>query len=140
MGETARARAWFATRMRGAPTMLSLLPQIADRIFNRPAPAGTPFPYVRMDVASPGTDLIVVGGARVGASPLLRVYVVTDKESTGSIEPIANRIDALFHAASGTVTNGVIWSSVRERGFDLPDTSTVPNISRLGGEYRVLVS
>src|ERR1044072_9661487 len=102
MGETARARAWFATRMRGAPTMLSLLPQIADRIFNRPAPAGTPFPYVRMDVASPGTDLIVVGGARVWASPLLRVYVVTGKESTGSIGPLGKRMGAPFRAASGS--------------------------------------
>lgn len=140
MAETARARAFYAGTMKNDPAMQGFIPLIAKRVFNRPAPQGTPYPYVRMDIASPGNDLIVLGGIRVWSSPLIRIYVVTDDETTGNIEPIADRIDALFHNASGTVTRGVIWSSIRERGFDLPDTSVVPNISRLGGEYRTLVS
>lgn len=140
MAETARGRAFIATTIKNDPTVQGILPQIADRIFDRPAPSATPYPYVRMDILSPGSDLIVLGGARVWANPLFLVYVATDKQSTGSIEPLVNRIDALLHRASGTVTNGVIWSVIRERAFDMPDASTVPNVSRLGGEYRMLVS
>ena len=140
MAETARGRAFIARALKDDPTMQSLLPQIGDRIFYGPAPQGTAYPLVRMEILSPGGDLIVLGGARVWASPLFLVYAAVNKPSTGSIEPIADRIDALLHNASGVVTNGVVWSVLRERPFDLPDTSAVPGISRLGGEYRMLVS
>lgn len=140
MAETARARAFVATTLKNDPAMQALMPSIAGRVFDRPAPQGTPYPLVRMEILSGGNDLIVLGGVRAWASPLILVYVATDKPTTGAIEPIADRMDALLHAASGQVTNGVIWSCIRERGFDNPDTSTVPNVSRLGGEYRVLVS
>jgi hypothetical protein len=140
MAETARGRAFIATMIKNDPTVQGILPDIANRIFDRPAPQGQAYPYVRMDVLSAGSDLIVLGGARVWASPLILVYVATNKQSTGAIEPLADRIDALLHRASGTVTSGVIWSVIRERGFDTPDASVVPNVSRLGGEYRMLVS
>ncbi len=140
MAETARARAFVATTLKNDAALQALLPSIANRVFDRPAPQGTPYPLIRMEILSGGNDLIVLGGARVWASPLILVYVATDKPTTGAIEPIADQMDALLHDASGTVTRGVIWSCIRERGFDSPDTSTVPNVSRLGGEYRILVS
>lgn len=139
MAETARARAWIATKLKNDATMLALVPTIASKVFDRPAPAGTPYPIVRMEVMSGGNDLVSFED-RVWASPLILVYAATDKQSTGDIEPIANRIDALLENAGGAVTNGYIWECIRERAFDMPDTSVVPSVSRLGGEYRVYVS
>lgn len=140
MAETARARAFIATLLKGDDDLKALAPGIEDRIFDRPAPAKTPFPLVRMEVRSPGEDYLLLGGARGWANPLILVYVVTDKPSSGSIEPLADRIDALLHRASGAVADGVIWECTRERPFDLPDASTSPAASRLGGEYRFKVS
>lgn len=140
MAETARARAFIATTLKNDATLLGLFPQVAARIFDRPAPQGTAYPLIRMEILSGGNDLIVLGGARVWSSPLILVYVATDKPSTGAIEEIADRMDTLLHRAGGTVTRGVIWDCIRERPFDGPDTSTVPSVSRLGGEYRIKVT
>lgn len=140
MAETARARAFIATLLKGDATFKALSPGIEDRIFDRPAPAGTAYPLVRMEVRSTGEDYLLIGGVRGWARPLILVYVVTDKPSSGSIEPLADRLDALLHRASGTAGGGVIWECTRERPFDLPDASTSPAASRLGGEYRFTIS
>lgn len=140
MAETARARAWIATRLKADAAFKALSPGIEGRIFDRPAPPGTAYPLVRMEVRSPGEDYLLLGGERAWSEPLILVYVATDKPSTGAIEPLADRIDALLHLASGAVTGGMVWQCVRERPFDLPDSSTNPAGSRLGGEYRFLVS
>lgn len=137
--ETARALAWIATKLKTDPTLLSLVPSIASRVYDRAAPQGTPYPLVRMDILSGGNDEEVFEG-RVWSTPLVLVYAATDQQTTGAIEPIANRIDTLLESASGTVTNGVIAICIRERGFQIPDATVVPNVSRLGGEYRVYVS
>lgn len=146
MAETARARAFIASTLKGDATFKALSSGIENRIFDRPAPAGTAYPLVRLELRSPGEDLMVIGAQRIWSSPLILVYVATDKPSTGSIELLADRLDALLHRASGTLaaTSGAgaasIWTCIRERPFDLPDSSVSPAVSRLGGEYRVTVA
>ena len=140
MAEIARARAFIVSALKNDPAMQALVPNIAGQIVDRPAPQGTPYPIIRMEILSGGNDFIVLGGARVWTSPLILIYATTDKPSTDAIEPIADRMDALLHNASGTVTRGVIWQCQRERSFGIPDTSAVPSLGRLGGEYRFRVS
>lgn len=146
MSETARGRAFLATRIKTDPTVLALLPDVANRVFSLPAPSGTPYPYLRMEILSGGSDVITLPLSRYWSNPLFLVYWVTDKQSTTTIEPLADRTDALLNGASGAVaavpngTGGLVWSTWRERPFDMPDTSVVPGVSRLGGEYRMLVS
>lgn len=146
MAETARARAWIATTLKADATLLALADGIEDRIFDRPAPPRTPYPLIRMEVRSPGEDYLLVGGGRGFSQPLILVYAATDKPSTSTIELIADRIDALLHLASGSIAAtgaagaATIFQVVRERPFDLPDSSTTPAVGRLGGEYRFLVS
>lgn len=146
MAETARARAWIATTLKNDATLQGLADGIEDRIFDRPAPAKTPYPLIRMELRSPGEDFLLLGGEIGWAEPLVLVYAVTDKPSTATIEPLADRIHALLHKASGTTeandlaAAATVWQCVRERPFDLPDSSVNPAASRLGGEYRFLVS
>lgn len=140
MAETARARAWITITLKNDPVMQSLVPTIATQgVFDRPASAGTRYPLVRMEVLSGGNDLYVLGNARIWSAPTILVYAAIDKPSTGSIEPIDDRIDELLNGG-GTVNGGIVWWCRRLRPFDLPDTSVVPSISRLGGEYRIQVS
>jgi hypothetical protein len=137
MSETARARAWIYTRLANDPTMQGL---VGQRVYHGVAPAGTQFPYVVFQLLSPGNDLLVVGGARVWAEPLYLVKAVVKGTSTGQIEPVADRIDALLHAQSGTVTNGVIWAATRERPHEQPELTDGVMYQNLGGEYRLLAS
>jgi hypothetical protein len=146
MAETARARAFIATTLKGDATFKALAAGIENRIYDRGAPSGAAYPLVRMEILGPGNDLMVVGAQRVWSSPLILVYVTTNAPSTGSIELLADRMDALLHRASGTLAAtgaagaASIWTCIRERPFDLPDDSVSPAVSRLGGEYRVTVT
>jgi len=137
MSETARVRAWIYTTLTTDPTLQGL---IATRAFYAVAPAGSQFPYVIFQMISPGNDLIALGAARIWANPLFRVKAVTKGGSTGAIEPIDNRIDALLHAKSGQVTNGVIWECVRERPYEQPEITDGTLYQNLGGDYRIKAS
>ncbi len=104
------------------------------------APAGTTFPYVIVQLLSGGNDLMGVGPYRIWADMLWLIKAVTKGSSTGPLEPIVNRIDVLLHAASGTVTGGVIHTCIRERPFELPTVENGVNYVQLGAEYRIKAS
>lgn len=141
MAESARARAWIWSLLANDATLSPLIGAgSAARIYHGVAPAGAALPYVIMQQLSAGNDLYVVGMARIWTDPLYLVKAVCKGSSTGPIEPIANRIDALLHKGSGTVTNGVIWTCKRERGHELPEVSDGVQYQNLGGEYRVTVT
>jgi hypothetical protein len=137
LAESARARAWIYTTLANDATLQA---RIGQRVYHGVAPAGTPFPYVVFQMLSGGNDLMVLGGARVWADPLYLIKAVDKGSSTGNIEPVADRIDALLHAKSGTVTNGVIWSAIRERPHEQPELTDGVMYQNLGGEYRLLAS
>lgn len=141
MAETARSRAFIWGLLSSDPTLNPLIGAgQAARVYNGVAPAGTNPPYVIMQLLSGGTDLMAVGAIRIWSDALWLIKVVVKGTSSGPIEPIVNRIDALLHAASGTVTNGVIWECVRERPFELPTVEDGVSYLQLGGEYRIKAS
>lgn len=141
MAETARTRAWIWGLLANDATLNALIGAgSAARIYNGVAPAQTTFPYVVMQLLSGGNDLLGLGGVRIWADALWLIKAVTRGTSSGPVEPVANRIDALLHAASGTVTNGVIWVCVRERPFELSTIEDGVNYLQLGGEYRIKAS
>jgi hypothetical protein len=135
VAETARTRAWIWGLLANDATLSPLIGAgSAARIYNGVAPAGTSYPYVVMQLLSGGNDLMAVGAIRIWADALWLIKAVTRGTSSGPLEPIVNRIDALLHAASGTVTNGVIWECVRERPFELPTVEDGVSYLQLGGE------
>jgi hypothetical protein len=137
VAETARTRSWVYQLLTGDAT---LAPLVGTRVYNGIAPAGATFPYVVMQLLSGGNDLMGVGPTRIWADMLWLIKAVTKGSSTGPLEPIANRIDALLHAASGTVSGGVVHICVRERPFELPTVENGVSYVQLGAEYRVKVS
>jgi hypothetical protein len=137
MAETARARAWFYTVLTGDGQVTALM---GTRLYNGVAPAGdVAYPYGVMQLLSGGNDFILVGGARLWADMLWLVKFVAKGTSTGPLEPLANRADALLHAKSGTVANGVIVECRRERPFELPVYEGGQAYVQLGAEWRVKV-
>jgi hypothetical protein len=141
VAETARTRAFIWGLLANDATLNPLIGAgSAARIFNGVAPAGTSYPYVVMQLLSGGNDLMAVGAIRVWADMLWLIKVITRGTSTGGIEPIVNRIDALLHAKSGTVTNGVIHECVRERPFELPTVEDGVAFVQLGAEWRIKAS
>lgn len=146
MAETARARAWIFTTLANDPTLTPLIGAGQDaRVYHGIAKPGAAFPYVVFQLLSPGNDLLALGGIRIWADMLWLVKVITKSKSedipkTGSIEPIVDRIDALLHAKSGTVTSGVIWECVRERPFELPTVENGVGYVQMGAEWRIKAS
>lgn len=145
MAETARVRSWLYQTITTDATLLALTPTIGDRLYNGVAPAEAAYPFGVFQLLSGGNDLLGVGAVRIWADTLWLIKVVQKSKNgsvpaTGSIEPIVNRIDALLHAQSGTVTNGVIWECVRERPFELPTVENGVGYVQLGAEWRIKAS
>ena len=134
--ETDRALAFAIVRLKADSAMQAL---IADRVFNAPAPAGTQYPYVVLDVLSDGTDLRIVGGFRIWTDPLLIIKAVTKGNQPGQLRPIAKRIDQLLDRQSGTITDGVIVDIHRERGHLRREVTDGTLYLNMGGEYRYKV-
>ena len=137
MAETARTRSWLYQTLTADPTIAA---GIGTRFFNGVAPASTQYPFCVAQLLSGGNDLMVLGGYRVWADMLWLVKFITKGSSTGPLEPLADRADQVLHAASGSVTNGVIWECIRERPFELPTVENGVNYVQIGGEYRIKVS
>lgn len=141
MAETARARSWVVSVLKDDTTLAPLIGGgSAARIYNGVAPAAASYPFVVMQLLSGGTDLMAVGAIRIWADMLWLIKAVTKGSSTGPLEPIVDRIDALLHAASGTVSGGIIWSCVRERPFELPTVENGVNFVQQGAEWRIRAS
>lgn len=133
-------RSWLYQTFAGDSTLAPLIGGAAPRIYNGVAPAGSQYPFVVLQLLSGGNDLMALGAIRIWADMLWLIKAVTKGASTGPLEPIANRIDQLLHAASGTVTSGVIWECVRERPFELPTVENGVSYQQIGGEYRIKAS
>jgi hypothetical protein len=69
------------------------------------------------------------------------IKVVGDTASYGDIEAAANRMHALLHGKTGTVTRGVVISCVREMPirYTERDTQNGKTYKHLGGTYRIQV-
>lgn len=140
MAETARTRSWLYQTFANDATLQALTPTIGTRIYLATAPVDAAYPFCTMQMLSGGNDLMGVGAVRIWANMLWLIKVITKGTSTGAIEPIVNRIDALLHAKSGTVTNGVIHECVRERPFELPTVENGVAYVQLGAEWRIKAS
>lgn len=136
MAETARARSWLYQTLTNDAQLSAA---IGTRVYNGVAPPGVQYPFGVLQLLSGGNDYLGLGGIRFWADMLWLIKFVTRGTSTGPLEPLADRADALLHAKSGTVTNGVIWECVRERPFELPTVENGVSFVQLGGEWRIKV-
>lgn len=135
--ETAIVAKWLYTTLSGDATLMSLAP---GGVFDVIAPKGTAYPFVQFQFQA-GTDLMVIGGYRVLVNSVWMVAVIAQTEELGDVFPAGDRIDALLHRQSGTVTGeGLILSCVRERPVNPPPWPENGLVyRRYGGDYRIQV-
>lgn len=138
MAETFTADTWLYTVL----SDVTLAGYATGGIYAHVNPNTTPtFPFVLFQLQAPGADVRGVGPARVMAQALYLVRGVAQANSFGgTLKSIADRIDVLLQAASGTVSGGVVVSCVREQPFALPETGPGGlQYRHLGGIYRLFV-
>lgn len=134
MAETLVAEQWLYTVLSGDTALAAV---VGTRIYADVAPAGATFPYVVYQNQA-GRDVRGVGPTRIMANLLYVVRGVNATTTyTGALETIANRIDAVLQAASGTNTRGVVIACVREQPFKLAESLDTGEYRNLGGIYRL---
>lgn len=108
---------------------------LSGRVYSGIAPSGATYPLIVFQIQSPGSDLIVVGGNRVWAEPLVLARVIGKTGSWTTIAATADAIDAALHNTSGGV---VAWCK-RESPFSLVELTNGVQYRHLGGLYRLRV-
>lgn len=139
---------WIAARLAPSGVLDSVLAAAgvggahADMI-----PVGTTWstgaaPYrVTYGEQTAGEDAYVIGQRRLTTDPLFQVAVVGRVAGVDSLEAAADRIDALLHEASGSVTGGEVLACTRERPLRLGPLYGPGSITtyKLGGLYRLVI-
>ena len=139
MSEPWVADSWLYAVLSGDATLAGL---VAARIYAHNNPNRTPvFPYVLFQLQGNGADVRGVGPTRIMAPMVYLVRGIGEGNSFGgNLTTIADRIDTLLQAASGTAAGGVVLSCVREQPFALPEVAGDGRQYRhLGGIYRLFV-
>jgi hypothetical protein len=139
LAETFVADSWLYAVLTGDATLMGLA---AGGVHGYNNPNRSPlFPYVLFQMQGAGQDVRGVGTARIMAPMVYVVRGISEGNSFGgSLRQIADRIDTLLHAASGTAAGGLVLVCVREQPFALPETAPDGRQYRhLGGIYRLFV-
>jgi hypothetical protein len=113
---------------------------VAGRIYGYFVPATGNYPCALYSFQG-GRDVSAVGAIRVMGSMLYQVKIVgkSTRPDFGSIKALADRVDTLLQAASGTTTDGRVLSCVREAPISYVETHGSDCYSHAGGLYRLQV-
>ncbi len=111
---------------------------VGGRVFGHIVPMDATFPYVWFTHQA-FADVRGNGPARIMVSAFYVVRACEISDSFEGLEPIANRIDAVLHAAKGTVSGGQVLGCVRERPFVMVDNGKGVQYRQLGGIYRLWI-
>lgn len=135
MSESTAIDRWLNTVLAADAALAAV---VGTRIYADQAPDSAPLPVVIYQVQS-SRDLMALGAHRVWANTL---YVVRGIAQTiaygGNLITIADRIDAVLHAASGSTVEGEVYECVREGEFRMTETANGVQYRHLGGLYRIL--
>lgn len=133
MAESVVVDRWIYGKLFNDATLMTLV----TGVYSSPVPPGKLLPYVVLQEQTT-RDIRGVGPSRIGIGGTWLVRAVMETPSWGgSLETIANRIDVLLQAASGSATGGVVWACVRERPFRLVESTQNGQYRHLGGIYQI---
>lgn len=135
MAETVAAEKWLYSVLAADATLTGA---VSTRIYAYTAPESATFPLVLFGQQS-ATDLMGVGPYRIWANMLYVVRGVGETASMAGVQTIANRIDTVLHAASGSNVDGIVYACVRVQPFALSETISGRQFRHLGGIYRLFV-
>lgn len=127
---------WLYARLTGDATLMGLV----TGVYAMPVPPGKALPYVVFQEQST-RDIRGVGPARIGVDGTWLVRGVAETAGYGgALEQIADRIDVLLQASSGTVSGGMVWACVRQRPFRLVESTQNGQYRHMGGIYQILAT
>lgn len=114
---------------------------VTGRIYEDHAPDDAPLPFVIFQSYAP-VDVTSLGAKRLWTNNLWIVKgIARTLEYKGTLKTIADRIDAVLHAASGTTVDGSVWAVTREREIRYVERTEGGNqVRHLGGIYRVMAT
>lgn len=116
----------------------ALLALVGTRVYADLAPDGTQLPVVIYQMQS-ARDRMMVGSTRIWSDQLYLVRGIAETPAYGGdLLTIADRIDVVLHAASGSTVEGTVFECVREREFRMVETINGRQYRHLGGVYRIL--
>ena len=133
MLETTRIERWLYDVLSRDPVLSSA---VSGRVYAYLAPPEAETPFVVFAFQS-GTDTAGIGMARLFVSALYQVKVVGTGWSWTPLQPIADRIDDLLHASSGTTLDGYVLGCMREQPVSYVEVSDGKVYRHLGGLYRI---
>lgn len=131
MTETASAYQWLYTTLANDATLLGL---VGGRVYRNVAPQGAAMPFLVFSYQG-GYDVLGVGAVRIMSSLVCAVRAVGLWTGYDTLRQIADRADALLHAAQGTQ----VLACVREFPLDYVETDAGIVYAHVGGQYRLLV-
>lgn len=128
--ETNSIETWLYSVLAGDATLHGY---VADRIYMHLAPAGTSWPCILVTLQEYPDDLMVVNAKRVWSEAMYIVRAVGPYEGFGTLNTIADRIDALLHRQSGTN----VHACIREEIFLMVEVVDDVQYRHLGGIYKI---
>lgn len=132
--EADAADEFIFTTLHGDATLMGLVTDV----YNSEGTQGVAiFPAVIFQFMS-AVDYAAVGAARIWADMIYLVKVVGETADYAVLGPAVARIDTLLHRASGTVTDGTVWSCTREQPFRMVDNVASKQYRHAGATYRIL--
>src|SRR5690242_13267232 len=135
--ETTIAETWIFQQLAGDSTLAALIGGATHpRIYSDQAPQGAAYPYVAIAMLS-DRSVLTQNGIRVMENIVYIVKAVEKTASYADITSIANRLDALLHKQSGTVTGGLVLSCTRENIIRFPETKNGVEYRHLGPQVRI---
>lgn len=135
---------WIQTTLGADPTLQAALGGAPPRIFQRNAPEGIPgYPLVLIRFVS-GIPLMVLGAQDVWTDALFDVLVVDKSNSTGSMKPIANRVDQVLNRKYGTTSGGTVFFCAKAEMSEIattdpPSPGGGARVQNLGRTWRLTV-
>lgn len=134
MSETYAADTWLYGKLHTDVTLMAAV----TGVYADMAPESAAYPLVIFALLD-GDDLITINGIRIWVTATYEVKVITDAESFSGIKAAVDRIDALLHRASGTVTDGTVYECVRTMPLRYVEQLAGRQYLHLGGLYRLRV-
>lgn len=114
---------------------------VGQRVHRGSVPENGVMPAVIYALIAPGETVTALGGNRVWSAPVFKVVGVMQTTNGLLLEPMADRIDAALHNASGMAgDDGYVYSCEYLRPFELIERTGDKTYQQLGGEYRVAVT
>lgn len=95
------------------------------------------YPMILFQEQSPPRDIHGVGATIIMVEGLYLIKAIVEGDSYVPAQPLAERINFLFHDKTVATAGGEIFSSVRERPFRMPEVDSGVDYRHLGAIYRI---